>query len=505
MRTVYNPAPVSGWYASVPLDLMPPTSAVKMVNWIPRETYIEMRRGSEKLTTSALGTAVETMATHREEDGTETLLCASDGNIYSVNTTTGATTSEGSGYSNNRWQTVNFNDLLLFVNGADAPLQYNGTTLATYAAPITGATAADLKGVTVFKGRCYYWENNASKFWYAAAGSYGGALTSFPLSFVTKKGGYVVECCSYSRDAGDGVDDYFVVIMSTGETLLYQGSDPGAAQDWQLVGSFNLGEPLSFRGSTNLASDRIIITRDGFINLSTALQVGRVTDKGHISTNIIEAAKDAARQHKNKYGWEVIYHDAQSLLIVNIPVQDGERYEQYCMNTNTGAWCQFKDIDAITYTEHNGDLYAGSSDGHIRKMFSSAGDDGNAINYVLIPAFSNYGMPDRQKNFTYVTVQTNFIDKDNIGMAAITEFNTASFGNAAIPDLSAGSGAEWDDADWDDAYWADSDLDVKDVFNYDIPVSQLGYALSCKMKMSTNVQTAKLYSLRYKYRIGRSI
>ena len=504
MKTEYKPAPVLGWYASLPIDLLPPTSAVRMENWIPRETYCEMRRGTTTITTSALASSVDTIATHRNEDGTETLVCAADGKIYSVNTTTGATTQLGSGFSNDRWQTVNFNNLLLFVNGADTPQQYDGTTLQNYVAAITGATATDINGVTVFKGRCIYWENNASKFWYAGAGSYGGALTSFPLTQVTRHGGYVVDCFNWTRDGGDGVDDFFIVVMSTGETLVYQGSDPGSAQDWQLVGSYKLGEPLAIRGSAELGPDRVIITRDGFPNLSAVLNKAQSTDRGHISSNIIEAAKDAARRHKNQYGWEVLYHDAESLLIVNIPLTS-TRHDQYCMNTNTGAWCRLKGIDAVTFTEKDGILYAGGSDGNIRQVFDTASDDGEKITSALVPSFTNSGLPDRQKNLTYVTVQTNFEGGNNIGLGALSDFNLDAFGNAAIPDSQDGTAAEWDQPDWDEEYWADSDLDIKEVFSYDIPVSAIGYSLSVRMQITTNIQTTKLYSFRFKYRLGRSI
>ena len=376
MRTKFLSVPNGGWNASQALDMMAPNDAVRMINLIPRKTHIEPRKGTQELTTSALPDIVETLAKHRAGDGTQTLLAGANDNIYTVNTTTGATASVGSGFKDNRWQTVNFNDLLLFVNGADAPQQYDGTTLGTYTATITGPTATDLTGVVVFKGRCIYWENNKASFWYAGAGSYGGACTEFPLDLVTKKGGYVVECCTWSRDSGEGLDDLFVVLMSTGETLVYQGSDPGSAFDWQLIGSFELGEPLGVRGSIKYASDRIVLTRDGFVNLSTALQVGRVTDEGNISSKIVDAAKKAAERWGDNYGWEITYFDRESLLIVNIPryvstsTPTNSYSEQYCMNTNTGAWTRFTGWDAITFQEVNGKLYMGCYDGHVREVFT---------------------------------------------------------------------------------------------------------------------------------------
>lgn len=506
MRTQYLPVPVGGWNASVPLDLMQPTDAVQLINFIPRESTIEFRKGTQELTSSALATSVETLATHRQEDGTETLVAFADGKSYTINTSTGAATQKNSGYKNNRWQTVNFNDLLLCVNGADAPQQFDGTTFGNYSAAVSGATPEDLNGVVVFKGRCIYWENNSASFWYAAAGAYGGALTEFPLSLVTRQGGYVVECFSWTRDSGDGMDDLFVVIMSTGETLVYQGSDPGNASDWTLIGSFALGAPLAIRGSCNLGGDRVILTKDGFINLSTALQVGRMSENGNVSTKIMEAAKESAKRYGSLYGWEIFYHDSESLLMVNVPVEDGERWRQYCMNTNTGAWTQFKDINCVTFTEINGVLYGGCPDGHIRQIFTGASDDSVPIEFIMVPAFNSFGMPDRMKTLTFCTVQTNFVAKENIGLAGLADLETRAFGNAAVPDLTVGTLAEWDTATWDEVYWGDSDeIDNREKFIYDIPVSSHGYSLSVKIKIQSNIQTANIFTLRLKYKLGRSI
>lgn len=502
MRTFFQPVPVGGWNQSVPLDLMPATDAERMVNFIPREKHLEMRSGSLELTTSALATAVQTLAVHREEDGTETLVAASNGNIYTVNTSTGATTSKGSGYTNNKWQTVNFNNLLLFVNGADAPLQFDGTTLGAFASPVSGATGTDLNGVTVFKGRAYYWENNASKFWYAAAGSYGGALASFPLEYTTKKGGYVVECLSWTRDSGDGVDDLFVILLSTGEVLVYEGSDPASGYDWSLVGSFTLGKPIAVRGSTNLASDRIIITEDGIVNLSTALQVARASEKGNVGSKIVPAAKEATSRWKANYGWEIFYHDKQSLLIANIP-RNATTYEQYCMNTNTGAWTKFNGWDGITFAEIGGELYMGGSDGHIRQCFTGTSDDGVAIRNTLVPAFTMMEMPDRKKKLCFVTLTTNFVNKNKIGIGGLADFEPRAFGNAAVADNQTGNAAEWDTSGWDEDFWGETSSTT--INQHIIPVTAYGYAVSIKINMISSVQTANIYSLKYKYQTMRTI
>jgi len=509
MKTYHIPAPVGGWNASQALDNMAPTDAVTLINWIPRETSIEMRKGSKKITETALGGQVETLVTHRADTGTETLIAGYNGKVSKINTSTGVATELKTTFTDDRWQTININNRLIMCNGADTPQEYDGSTLGDMS--ITGATPANLIGVTAFKGRAIYWEKKAAKFWYATAGAYTGALTSFPLEYTTQKGGYVMECMTWTRDSGDGVDDLFVVMMSTGETLVYSGSDPGDAQDWALTGKFTLGRPLSVRGSANLASDRIIITEDGFVNLSTALQVARVSEKGNVSSKIVEAVKEATNRWGNKYGWEMIYHARESLLIVNVPRQTSATapqdnvYEQYCMNTNTGAWTKFRGWQAITFTEVNGDLFMGSSDGHIRRCFYEANDDTVAILAVVIPAFSTYGVPDRQKQATYVTVTTSYVNKENIGLGALADFNTQARGGASVPIPITGAQGTWNASDWNDAYWARSASDASGIHNYNIPVKAMGYSLSFKMNIQSDLQIPKVYSFRQRFKMAGAV
>lgn len=506
MRTFFQPVPIGGWNASMAYELMQPTDAVTMINWIPKEESLRMRSGSQELLASPLGTSVDTMSTFRSNTGTEELICASDGNVYTVDIDAGTTTSVGSGYSNNRWQTVMFNNLLLMVNGEDEPQQYNGTTLANYTSALTGVTKEDVVGVCVFKGRCYYWTVDAKSFWYAGAGAYGGACTEFPIENTTQKGGYITECCTWTRDSGDGVDDLFVVLMSTGETLVYQGAD---GSSFSLIGKFTLGKPLSIRGSTNLASDRIILTKDGFVNLSTALQVGRASEKGNVSSRIINAAKDAAVKFGHLYGWEIFYHDKESLLMVNIPRyinsadESQNQYQQYCMNTNTGAWTRFNGWQSVTYAEVNDELYMGCSDGHIRKCFTGTNDDGVAITYTLIPAFTMCDIPTHKKQLTCVTLFTNYVSKHNIGVAGLSDFEQRAFGSAGIPNSAIGAQGEWGVSSWGEAYW--STVTSATIQEYNKYVRAKGFSVSCKINIQSEVQTANLYSIRYKYKLARSI
>lgn len=109
------PAPVGGWNARDALAAMPPTDAVKLVNWIPRGSYVQSR-GGYGVHATGLGGPVQTMAAYFGTS--ELLLAAANGSIWDVTTTPFAV---GSGYASNRWQVANHSTRLVWVNGEDDP------------------------------------------------------------------------------------------------------------------------------------------------------------------------------------------------------------------------------------------------------------------------------------------------------------------------------------------------------------------------------------------------
>lgn len=85
------------------------------------------------------------------------MIAAANGNLWNV--TTGTPSSLGSGFANNRWQWANHTGRLILVNGASTPQVYDGTSLTALSA--TGPTLTTLWGANTFKGRAFYWAENA--------------------------------------------------------------------------------------------------------------------------------------------------------------------------------------------------------------------------------------------------------------------------------------------------------------------------------------------------------
>ena len=232
MGAVSVPAPIGGWNARDALDKMDATDAVVLVNWIPRAGYVESRAGTQEHV-AGLGGTVESVIPYRGASAVK-LLAAANNKIWDISTT-GAPSSIKSGLTNDLWQYIHHSNVVVMTNGADTPQKYDGATISDVT--ITGVTPSTLWGCNTFKGRAFYWKENDQSFWYAAADSYQGALTEFSLSRVAISGGSLVQMVTWTLDAGDGVNDLAAFVFNTGEVIIYQGSDPGDATDWALVGT----------------------------------------------------------------------------------------------------------------------------------------------------------------------------------------------------------------------------------------------------------------------------
>lgn len=427
MGALSIPSPVGGWNARDSIDKMPPTDAVQMINMIPRGTSCEQRKGSSRLATG-LGGTVDTLAAWTSKStgkNTNRIVAGANGALTSVNGS-GTKTVLATGFSSNQWQTTAFNNRLIFVNGADVPQVYDGSTLTALVS--TGPTLATLWGVNTFKGRAYYWGKGEQSFWYAAAGSYQGTLTQFDLSGQVQNGGFLMMMLTWTLDSGDGIDDLAVFVFSTGEILLYAGDDPGNAAAWALQGRFMCGAPLSIRGHAQVGGTEIVITRDGYIDIATALRTGRYSDSDEYSAKINPAVKAATTNGETQFGWEAILHPSEQIFLVNVPT-DGTTYKQHVRSTAAGGWCEFSGWNARTFVVLNDVLYYGTAGGEIYMAFASTGDgafigdSGTEVTVDVIQAYNPLGSRERGKQVTAANVTTNYQYPGYIALDILPDFS----------------------------------------------------------------------------------
>ena len=500
------PAPIGGWNARDSVERMPPEDAIELINLVPSYQGVTARGGQRIVgAVATLGDATETLAAY-EVGSTEKLIAAADGNFWDIDPTGTLTpTSMASGFTSDRWQYEHHSSRLIFVNGTDTEQVYNGTAFANLTIS-SGPTSGTLIGCRSFKGRMFYWEDDSLSFWYCEAGSFQGDMSEYDLSTFFKRGGKIVDMINWTRDAGEGEDDVAIFISSKGEALVFQGDDPGTLGHWELIGVFAIGEPLSPRGSSKMAADVALVTKDGYLPISVAMQTARVSELNNYSTPIIRAAKKAANIYSGNFGWECVFYPAESWFIVNVPLLDVDgsvQAEQHVMNTNTGRWCKFRGWDAITFCVFQNNLFFGSESGvHRANYFTD--DDGEMIQYTGVTAFQGMGAPERRKQLTSAAIVSDYVQTPSIKLTGLTDFYVPNLGEFLVPPEETES--EWDTSDWDEHEWASEE----GVFSQRTgqlwqPVTAFGYQLALAVQFQSQNQRPTWYSSKMKFKVGKTV
>src|SRR6056297_30773 len=443
------PAPVGGWNARDDLGNMPPEDAVKLVNWRPRPGFCETRGGSSAYLANPTGTwdSVGTIHTFRSTFGDILIFSAADylfaweGGASSVTLEYTGTTTSGATF----WDAAHFQDrMILTLGDGTNPAQvvtYNGTTVTTTALNITtGPDEEDIRGVQVHKGRAFYWESASQSFWYAAAGAYQGDLTEFDLGTALRTGGALQMMLTLTVDGGGGQDDLACFVFGSGEVLVYQGDDPGDAAAWELVGSFQIGQPVDPQAHARIAGTELVYTRDGVIDLSAALRLGRFGESAEFTNKITNAVTEAARNYVDNEGWQVVHSPGDNVLLLNIPTGSGD-YKQYIRETDTGGWWEcagwpgrftvFKDQLHMVIFNESVPSVVRCFDGDQDVYRDNTNED--FIETTAIPAFTTMRSPAERKVLTAVKPRTNYGTPTSLKVKGLSDFDTT------VPTIPAGA------------------------------------------------------------------
>jgi hypothetical protein len=498
-KTYSVPAPTKGWNSLDSVALMKENYAVILQNFIPTSSSVSLRKGSSDWVTGITGT-VETLVAYNNNTSSK-MFAAAAGNIYDVTAKGVVGAPVVTGKTNARWQHTNFatpgGSYLYLVNGADAPLLYDGTTWTPITAvstpAITGVTTSTLIGVTLFKNRLWFIEANSMRAWYLPAASIAGAANVLDLSSLFPRGGYLMAMGDWTLDSGQGVDDYAVFISSEGEVAVYQGTDPASASTWALKGIYQVGSPVGRRCLTKFASDLLIINQDGLQLMSAALSSSRAYVQPSVTDKIQPSITAAISTYGNNYGWEALIMSKENVLIMNIPINGNS--QQYVMNTITNGWCNFTGWNASCFETLRDDLYFGTS-GKVMKAFDGTSDAGMAISGEALQAFSYLGT----SNLKFIEMARPVISTDTSNLGILLGLNVDYDVSPPIgtPTFAASTSGLWDSGLWDSAVWSGSLAIRKDWQT----VGGLGYSAALHIKTQSTTANMQWASTDYIYQTG---
>ena len=475
------PAPVGGWNARDSIADMDEKDAVILTNFFPSTTSVNLRGGYSQFATG-LGGQVETVISYSGST-TNKLFGIAAGSVYDASAGGAVGAAALSGLTNSRWQYVNITtaggNFIEMCNGADSVYTFNGTTWTDQSGNITGVTSSTLIGINLHKNRLWFVQVGTLKAWYLPTQSISGAAAALDLSAYCPHGGYLMAMATWTIDAGYGVDDMAVFITSNGDCLVYRGTDPSSASTWALVGVWWLGSPVGRRCFVKYAGDLLIITEDGLLPLSGALQSSRLNPRVALTDKIQQATSLAVTNYGANFGWCIAPFAQQNALILNVPVSTNANQQQYVMNTITGAWCNFTGWQANVFEIYENGLYFGGSS-FIGKAWSTYADAGQAIPTQGLQAFSHFGSPAQLKRFTMMR-PTFYASSPP---AVLGQINVDYDKSPATATLAAASaiGALWDTGVWDTGVWG-SGLELSRLWQ---GASGVGYCGAPNVATNTN-------------------
>ena len=406
--------------------------------------------------------------------------------------------------TNGKFKSVQFSNsgghFTLAVNGADNLLLYNGTTLYSVTGvstpfAITGVSTALFNDIHVHKRRVWVAEKGSLRGWYLPTDAVAGIASMFDFGPLFTMGGSIAKIETWTLDAGNGMDDYFVVITTAGEIAVYTGTNPDNAATWSLSGVYYVGSPIGALSTCKYGGDVIFINKDGVIPLSQCLMSSRVSTRLAITNKIQSQISLDTSNYGTLFGWQVILYPPENMLLLNVPNITGVYY-QYVMNTITGAWSRFTNMNTTCWTFINESLYFGGN-GTVNKFWDSNSDNGVPIESDLLPAFSAFGSQVQIKKFSMTRISMgadavfSFNNKINL------EFDRVSSPN--YPQLSPGVGlTDWDTAKWDANTWAG---DIVPFFQWQMAAG-MGHYASMRLKTASTAADVRFYSIDYVYEAG---
>lgn len=499
--TASIPAPVGGLNARDALANMPEEDASVMTNWFPTPTSVDVRKGYNNYATGFPGW-VETVG-YYNGPVTKQLFGWSSTSVYDGSASGAIGAAVVTGLTNARWQHVNYatpgGNYLYAVNGADAPLLYDGTTWVKITAvstpAITGVTASNFIHVNVFKNRLWFTEKNTFKVWYLPVDSVGGAALSINLGSLFKLGGSLQCMANWTINNQGGIDDYACFISTEGEVALYKGTDPASATTWALVGMFRIGRPIGRRCFIKTGSDVIVVCADGAFPMSKALLNDRSQLNESLSDKIVNLISDDVTAYANNFGWQPMLYPIGNKLIINVPQTENSVQYQYVMNTVNGSWTKFTGWNAACWEFFGDGLYFGGN-GIIAKADTGTDDNGANINVDAKTAFTYFGKKGRVKRVTMArpVFYADALFTPSIGLNMDFEDKAPTAPNNYI----ANTSSAWDVSPWDVTAWGGGNQVIK---NWQT-VNGVGTAVSLRVRAAVKGIAVSWQATDYAYELG---
>jgi hypothetical protein len=457
-------------------------SAIWLYNMIATEYGVRIRQGSAEVVTSIPGLDSDKIKTVMFYNSiiaggaNDKIFAVNDEGIYDV-TAGGAGPWDLLGATDLAWPSpganagwvsfLNYTNVagdhfLLICDEQNGYFIFDGTTWTV--GTFTGSPvplAENLVQITEWQGRIWFVERNTATAWFLSPLALGGNIESFNVGNRFKLGGHLVQNTSWTLDAGDGMDDYFVMISAAGDVLVWNGIDIGTAADIALVGRWVLGSvPEGRRVMSDFGGDVLILSTSGIVRCSELLGgMAAVSENNTLTKNITRYIRATMRDSLDDYGWSMLLVPTEGLMIVSTPTTPLTVPPiQFVMDTTDNAWCMFRDLDIVSQTKVGSRYLFGTSDGRIMEMTGTtdnvdlAGVSTEAVTFSMLTHYDALGNPGAWKRPQFLRPYWVGGAPPNYRVQVRYDFDVEEL--QIGPPISREGIALWDAALWDDATWS---------------------------------------------------
>lgn len=487
VRSQTFPAPVAGLVLVDSLVKSRPASAQRLENIFPQKQNCRIRGGSQWWT-RVPGTPNSFLA--YRQSGQEKLFLTTDDAMYDATATLPQEnlylydenddplldsdgepilaaegipiniTDRPGGY----FSYVNFatsgDSYLVGVNGADPIQLFDGTTwqdVTDVSVPIAITGIADtsvLSFVSAYRNRLFFVEGGTMDIWYLPVNSVGGVAEMLTMAGIFELGGAVLFTATWSMDAGDGLDDKFVVVSTQGEIAVFQGSDPGDPNDWSLVGRYVMTEPLGPRATMKAGGDVLVATVEGFTPISATVTKDPAALSLVSASEVIDPAWNTEARDRRALPWEVIKWPTRNMAFISLPTESEDPEDHFCfvVNVETGAWTKYTGWNVRCMELFNDQVFIANPDGRVLRAEQGGDDDGTPYNPLWVGNWDDTTALGKIK--TYHQARGHLLARSDVNAQVSVSVDY----RVSLPPFPAAAEAQGGAFTWDVSVWDGPDV-----------------------------------------------
>lgn len=350
-REIDVPLPLNGLFADAKSSEISGLYAARLENWRPN------------------GASIEIVPSYSLNDERTRRRVPYEFGLSSVYITLGSVNVEADGASFTRKMAENasvgyISAQAIMADGQSLPLRFNGSTIEECAyTTTTGVDAGIFDGVLVHHDRPYFWQHEGTlEFYYGGVGAVQGELTRFPLSRLGNITGQIASLVSLTQDASENLNDSLCVLTTTGQIVIYEGTNPGDASDWRLAGRVKAAPPVGRFSFVNVGGDVWMLTRSGLVSVLESLRRGQLALVGNLARPI----SDDIRALVATGGEWQLHTSAQGEYVIANHYLDGVS-RQFIYDVEAQAW-ETADYPARRWHNLAGNTEFTTADGRLGRL-----------------------------------------------------------------------------------------------------------------------------------------